>query len=105
MMKIDSKVVRLIFAVLCQLYIVTCMPPLASRVYRCSTADWWDSFNAKGYSTCDSKSQYITGLYRNSLGDDGIYRLEEVKCCGRTVPYYHQPTQCEAADWVDSLDK
>jgi hypothetical protein len=77
----------------------------SSAIASCSNANWWSSFDRKGYSTCSSSIQYMNGLYRNDRGDDEIYLLEEAKCCGRTPPYYNQPTQCVAADWVHSLDK
>ena len=85
--------------------IVLLLPLLSSSAMAsCSTANWWSSFDKKGYSTCASSNQYINGLYRNDRGGDEIYRLEEARCCGRTFPYYYQPTQCMAADWVHSLD-
>ncbi|XP_028394008.1 uncharacterized protein LOC114518245 [Dendronephthya gigantea] len=75
-----------------------------AKAQSCSMVNWWSSFDKKGYSTCSFQSTYMNGLYRNDYGSDKIYRLEEVKCCGRTPPYYNQPTQCMAADWVHSLD-
>jgi len=44
----------------------------------CYNANWWHSFDRKGWSDC--KSGYsIAGLYRNDC--NSLYCIEEVKCC------------------------
>ena len=78
---------------------------ISSVMASCSMVNWGTSFDKKGYSDCNSEIQYMNGLERSDRGDDKINRLEKVQCCGRTHPYYNQPTQCLAADWVISLDK
>ena len=46
----------------------------------CKMANWWGTFDHKGWSTCDSSTEYIKGLWRNDpSGDDEIYLLEEAK--------------------------
>ena len=76
-------------------------------VIGCFTANWWSSFDKVGYSSCGSSTEYLNGLYRNNNqgGNDRIGLIEEAKCCSRPRPYWNQPTQCLAADWVHSFDQ
>jgi hypothetical protein len=49
----------------------------------CSHANWWGSFDRKGWSTCPS-GQAMAGMYRNSC--NSLYCIEEAYCC----PYYNR---------------
>ena len=83
----------------------------------CQNANWWKSFNKEGWSTCDSNNKFITGFWRNrrrkfrrfgrvkSFGKDGIYRLEEAKCCLSSKTYRGQSSKCQNANWWDTFDK
>lgn len=72
----------------------------------CKFANWWKSFDRKGWAQCDSK-QYITGLWRNvNLGSrDKIYLLEEAKCCSAPAPFQNVQSTCREANWWSVLDK
>ncbi|XP_046863842.1 uncharacterized protein LOC124457679 isoform X2 [Xenia sp. Carnegie-2017] len=75
---------------------------------RCVNANWWLSFDKKGWSKCDNARQFITGFYRNKLkkfNNDGIYKLEEAKCCTSSSLYAGQRSTCKNANWWKSLDK
>ncbi|XP_046863448.1 adhesive plaque matrix protein 2-like, partial [Xenia sp. Carnegie-2017] len=83
----------------------------------CQNANWWKSFNKEGWSTCDSNNKFITGFWRNRrrkfrrfgrvkwFGKDGIYRLEEAKCCLSSKTYRGQSSKCQNANWWDTFDK
>ncbi|XP_046864158.1 neurogenic locus notch homolog protein 1-like [Xenia sp. Carnegie-2017] len=73
----------------------------------CVKANWWRSFNKQGWSTCDTTNQFITGLYRSTLSAnyDGLYRLEEVKCCKSSPLYIGQKSICRGANWWVSFNK
>ncbi|XP_046863423.1 delta-like protein 4 [Xenia sp. Carnegie-2017] len=73
----------------------------------CVKANWWVSFNKQGWSTCDKTNQFITGLYLSALSanNDGLYRLEEAKCCKSSPIYIWQKSICRNANWRDSLKK
>lgn len=45
--------------------------------------NWWGGFDRKGWVYCDLLKYYIIGFWRNkNFGlNDGIFLLEEVKCC------------------------
>lgn len=75
--------------------------------WSCSNANWWSSFDKKGYSTCGSDYKYINGFYRNNPGgsSDPIYRLEEAKCCYEPSTYWSDPTDCQVPDWWTSFDR
>ncbi|XP_001639919.2 aerolysin [Nematostella vectensis] len=79
---------------------------LVSPLQGCSEANWQISFDKEGYSTCNSKNDYINGLYRNNNagGNDGIHLIEKARCCPIPYPFWYQPTDCVIADWVHSLD-
>jgi len=72
----------------------------------CTMYNWWSSFDKAGWSKCGSDTRYINGLWRNDNGgsNDGIYRIEEARCCPRPRPYWNQPTGCIVGDWVNALD-
>ena len=55
---------------------------------QCNMANWWYSFDKKGWSLCDSTMEYMTGMERNTnRGDnDKIYLLEKAKCCQAPSP-------------------
>lgn len=70
-------------------------------------ADWWRTFDKKGWATCDSSKHYITGLFRNTNqgSRDKIYLLEEAKCCPAPSPDQNSDSTCKTADWSRVLDK
>ena len=71
----------------------------------CKMANWWGTFDHKGWSTCDSSTEYIKGLWRNDpSGDDEIYLLEEAKCCSAPTPYESMASTCQTANWWGVLD-
>ena len=71
----------------------------------CKMANWWGTFDHKGWSTCDSSTEYIKGLWRNDpSGDDEIYLLEEAKCCSAPTPFESTPSTCQTANWWGVLD-
>ncbi|XP_046863735.1 neurogenic locus Notch protein-like isoform X8 [Xenia sp. Carnegie-2017] len=75
---------------------------------RCVNDNWWKSFDKKGWSRCDNAKQFITGFYRNKLkkfNNDGIYKLEEAKCCTSSSLYAGQRSTCINANWWKSLDR
>ncbi|XP_028401393.1 fibropellin-1-like isoform X2 [Dendronephthya gigantea] len=74
----------------------------------CKNANWWHSFDKKGWSTCNNNKLFITGFYRNKLDNwdkDQIYRLEEARCCSSNSLYLTQSSECTDANWWASLDK
>jgi len=73
----------------------------------CRMANWWKSFDKKGWSTCGSSNEYMNGLYRNgkSGGDDGLFRIEEARCCKRSGSYGSESDDCYNANWWSSFDK
>jgi hypothetical protein len=84
------------------IYLVTVKPNY------CKNENWWDSFDKKGWSTCNNDKLFITGFYRNTLESwtmDQIYRLEEAKCCSSNSLYLTQRSECKNANWWDSLDR
>ena len=44
----------------------------------CYDANWWNSFNRKGWSTCYD-GYYMTGLYRTEWHH--LYNIDEARCC------------------------
>ena len=73
----------------------------------CSTANWWISFDGEGWSYCDHKNQYMTGLWRNDAkgSDDGIYLIEHAKCCVAPYGMKDVPASCKTANWWGVLDR
>lgn len=73
---------------------------------QCRMANWWRSFDYKGWSTCDSTKEYMTGMYRNTNRgrDDKIFLLEEVKCCHAIAPNPDSQSTCTNANWWGTLD-
>ena len=74
---------------------------------QCRTADWWLGFDRKGWVTCGYADEYMTGLYRNANqgSKDGIYLIEEARCCNAPSPNENQPSTCLTADWWRVLDR
>ena len=73
---------------------------------QCRMANWWKSFDTKGWSQCDSNKEYITGMERNNNGGDNdkIYLLEQVKCCQAPAPNRDSASTCTNANWWGTLD-
>ena len=63
---------------------------------QCRTADWWLGFDKKGWVTCGYTNEYLTGLYRNinKGSNDGVYLIEESRCCTAPSPNENQPSMC-----------
>ncbi|XP_078352100.1 thrombospondin-2-like [Oculina patagonica] len=78
--------------------------PAASQT--CETADWWDSFNEKGWSVCAKDNTYLRGLFRSDpSGDNGLWLIEEGRCCFASEPSYaNKPATCKNEDWWGVLD-
>ena len=73
---------------------------------QCRDANWWESFDHQGWSTCDESTQYLTGLWRNAPKiDDPIFLIEEAKCCAATGPGANESSTCQNAWWWAVLDK
>ncbi|XP_015749586.1 PREDICTED: uncharacterized protein LOC107329410 [Acropora digitifera] len=73
---------------------------------QCRTANWWLGFDKKGWVTCGYINEYLTGLYRNinKGSNDGIYLIEESRCCKAPSPNENQPSTCVTANWWGILD-
>jgi len=73
----------------------------------CNMAEWSRSFDDKGYSNCNSQTEYLNGLWRNKNkgSQDWIYLLENGRCCPRDKLYHNQPTGCFVADWRNTFDR
>ena len=74
---------------------------------QCRTANWWAAFDRKGWATCGSATEYLTGLYRNDNkgSNDGLYLIEEASCCKAPAPNENQPPTCTNANWWRVLDR
>ena len=74
---------------------------------QCRTANWWLGFDKKGWVTCGYTNEYLTGLYRNinKGSNDGIYLIEESRCCKAPSPNENQPSTCVTANWWGILDR
>ena len=74
---------------------------------QCNMANWWYSFDKKGWSLCDSTMEYMTGMERNTnRGDnDKIYLLEKAKCCQAPSPNRESQSTCLIADWWVKLNR
>ena len=71
----------------------------------CKMANWLGTFDHQGWSTCDSSTEYIKGLWRNhNYGDHEISLLEEAKCCSAPTPEENTPSICQDTDWSSVLD-
>lgn len=72
----------------------------------CRYANWWISFDNHGWSYCDSKNQYINGLWRNDYkgSDDGIYLIEYANCCDAPYGMKDVAATCQNANWWGVLD-
>jgi len=47
----------------------------------CVVANWWSSFDKKGWSLCNS-GYYMRGMYRNSkTHGQGLHLIEQANCC------------------------
>ncbi|KAJ7383270.1 hypothetical protein OS493_029235 [Desmophyllum pertusum] len=73
---------------------------------QCRMANWWGSFDRKGWSVCGPSNEYMTGLYRNGHGgsSDKLYLLEEVKCCKAPKPNENSQSTCSNVNWWKTLD-
>jgi len=74
---------------------------------RCRMANWWHSFDKTGWSKCASGNEYMTGLWRNVRGrgsSDGLYRIEQAKCCARSSSFGRVRNTCYTQNWVRTLD-
>ena len=73
----------------------------------CKMANWWGTFDHKGWARCGSSNHYLTGLWRNNNpgANDYIYLLEEVKCCPALSPNQNRPSTCHKANWWSTLDR
>ncbi|XP_027059482.1 neurogenic locus Notch protein-like [Pocillopora damicornis] len=73
---------------------------------QCRTANWWGSFDKKGWSKCGSSVEYLKGFYRNNKNNnDPISLLEEGRCCKAPSPNQNQASTCKNANWWGVLDK
>lgn len=73
---------------------------------QCRTANWWGSFDKKGWSKCGASTEYLTGFYRNNQrSSDPIFLLEEGKCCKAPTPNQNRASTCKTADWWRVLDR
>merc|ERR1712070_142715 len=67
-------------------------------------ANWWSSFDKKGWSTCTKHGKgykYIDGIFRNHCNK--LYCIEEVSCS--TSPHHNEEQKCVSANWWSSMDK
>ncbi|CAB3999241.1 Hypothetical predicted protein, partial [Paramuricea clavata] len=65
----------------------------------CRKADWWLSFDRRGWSKCPARFPYINGLYRSNTSQprrDTINLLEEAKCCRNGN---QAKAKCVKANW------
>ena len=73
---------------------------------QCRNANWLVSFEKKGWSTCGSSIEYITGFYRDKkTPNEPISLVEEARCCKAPLPIQNQPSTCVDADWWTVLDR
>lgn len=74
----------------------------------CRMANWWGSMDKKGWSMCEGNNEYLSGLWRNDRDGnndkDGLYRIEEARCCGRSISYGSEAESCYNANWWGVLD-
>ncbi|KAL9967916.1 hypothetical protein ACROYT_G026224 [Oculina patagonica] len=80
------------------------LQPVASQT--CDRANWWGSLDRKGWSVCPKTNTYLKGFWRNKpSGDNGVWLLEEGKCCPASEPSYaSQPATCKTQNWWSTLD-
>jgi hypothetical protein len=71
----------------------------------CTNANWWSSFDRKGWSTCPT-GYYIHGLYRTgrigSWSNNQLYHIEESHCCRPKESTSYE--NCVDANWWSSFD-
>jgi len=75
---------------------------------QCRQASWWSSFDRAGWSNCGSSNEYLNGIFRNDHGngnDDGLYRIEEGRCCRGSQSYGNERTVCSNGNWDSSFDR
>jgi len=83
-----------------------CRPKGAGRWGLCQIADWGQSFDHAGSSTCPFPYG-MAGMFRS--GGSGIHQIEKAYCCHLGVPknteasYYLSENE-EVADWGGSFD-
>ena len=73
----------------------------------CERKNWWESFNSRGWSNCSSTRPFIKGLFRTKIStpsrlEDGLYHLEEAKCC---EGFKNVKSDCVEKNWTSSFDK
>eukprot|EP00656_Telonema_subtile_P007708 TRINITY_DN13620_c0_g2_i4.p1 TRINITY_DN13620_c0_g2~~TRINITY_DN13620_c0_g2_i4.p1 ORF type:complete len:3743 (-),score=834.31 TRINITY_DN13620_c0_g2_i4:156-11384(-) len=67
------------------------------------TANWWDSLNKEGWSTCPS-STLMTGLYRNNKGCEGLFCIEMARCSVPCVGAVEKNLgRCQNVDWHTTM--
>lgn len=72
--------------------------PIIFKVEACESANWWGSFDHKGWSKCPV-NKYMQGLWRNSC--ESLYCIEVARCCGIENADY---ARCAEANWWSSFD-
>ena len=73
----------------------------------CRYANWWVSFDSRGWSYCDATNQYMNGLWRNENKPgplDGIYLIEYANCCDAPYGMKDVAATCKNANWWGVLD-
>ena len=61
----------------------------------CRYANWWNSFSSRGWDYCDTKNQYMNGLwaYDYKGSHDGII-LMDANCCYAPYGMQDVPATC-----------
>ena len=94
---------RFVFVILLISILVLFQPDVSLT---CDRANWWASFDRKGWSVCPKSNTYLKGFWRNDpQGNNGIQLLEEGSCCPAKEPsYVNQPSKCVNANWWNIMD-
>eukprot|EP00929_Paragymnodinium_shiwhaense_P044956 TRINITY_DN2302_c0_g1_i4.p1 TRINITY_DN2302_c0_g1~~TRINITY_DN2302_c0_g1_i4.p1 ORF type:complete len:1461 (-),score=304.06 TRINITY_DN2302_c0_g1_i4:184-4566(-) len=78
----------------------------ATKGVECKTANWWSSFDRKGWSSCPS-GYFLQGLFRNGrIGrwqNNQLYHIEMAHCC--KPKQSHGYGRCVKANWWSSFDR
>ncbi|XP_028407487.1 uncharacterized protein LOC114530096 isoform X2 [Dendronephthya gigantea] len=83
------------------------MKSLLKPIVGSHNANWWKSFDRKGWSLC-GHGRYMAGMYRNRKHEkDPIYLLEEAKCVDAPGYLYSSPADqvCYNHNWWKSFDR
>ena len=69
--------------------------------FRCWNADWGESFDRPGWSTCSKNNLFITALYRSDPlpNEDPISLLDGARCCTAALEFSGGRSECDRADW------